>query len=224
MKGLKLIQNQLIPVYENKRQEQIVDGRELHTLLKVQTRFNDWISRKIKDYDFIEGEDFYSYLSKSKGGRKATEYALKIDVAKEIAMVESNEIGRKIRKYFIQVEKLWREELSRRAIITEAKAEFPEFTQAILMAHDEPKHYHFSNEIDMINRIALGMSAKQFKEAHNLGKVKSIRPYLSTSQIEAIRSLQRIDIGLVVAVPDFQERKRILTDYHSRQLAPAALA
>ena len=196
MKGLKLIQNQLIPVYENKRQEQIVDGRELHTLLKVQTRFNDWISRKIKDYDFIEGEDFYSYLSKSKGGRKATEYALKIDVAKEIAMVESNEIGRKIRKHFIQVEKLWREELSRRAVINETKADFPEFTQAILMAHDEPKHYHFSNEIDMINRIALGMSAKQFKEAHNLGKVKSIGPYLSTFQIEAIRSLQRIDIGL----------------------------
>lgn len=108
--------------------------------------------------------------------------------------------------------------------LAETKADFPEFTQAILMAHDEPKHYHFSNEIDMINRIALGMSAKQFKEAHNLGKVKSIRPYLSTSQIEAIRSLQRIDIGLVVAVPDFQERKRILTDYHSRQLAPAALA
>lgn len=98
----------------------------------------------------------------------------------------------------------------------EAKADFPEFTQAIMLTHDEPKHYHFSNELDMINRIVLGMSAKQFREFNNLDKVQSIRPYLSTGQIQSIQTLQRVDIGLIVAVPDFQERKRILSDYYLR--------
>jgi Rha family phage regulatory protein len=104
----------------------------------------------------------------------------------------------------------------------EAKADFPEFTQAIMMTHEEPKHYHFSNELDMINRIVLGMSTKQFKEVHQIdSKVHSIRPYLSAKQIDAIRALQRTDIGLIMAIPDFQGRKHALTDYHRRRSAIA---
>jgi len=101
--------------------------------------------------------------------------------------------------------------------LLEAKADFPEFTQAIMLTHEEPKHYHFSNELDMINRIILGMSTRQFKEANNLGKVSSIRPYLTPDQAEAVKTLQRIDIGLIHAVPDFQERKRILTEQFKRR-------
>ena len=37
-----------------------------------------------------------------------------------------------------------------------AKLEFPEFTNAIMNAHEEPKNYHFSNEINMINKIITG--------------------------------------------------------------------
>ena len=101
--------------------------------------------------------------------------------------------------------------------LVEAKADFPEFTRAIMDAHEEPKNYHFSGELDMINRIVLGMSAKQFKEANNLGKVPSIRPYLTPAQAESVKALQRIDIGLIVAVPDFQERKKILAEQHTRR-------
>jgi hypothetical protein len=54
-----------------------------------------------------------------------------------------------------------------------------------MLAHPEPKHYHFSNETDMINRIVLGVSAKQFKETHGLSDVSSIRPYLSANEIHA---------------------------------------
>lgn len=98
----------------------------------------------------------------------------------------------------------------------EAKADFPEFTTAIMEAHKEPKHYHFSNELDMINRIVLGMSSKQFKEVNNLDKVSSIRPYLTNEQITNIKTLQRIDIGLIISVPDFQQRKSILQSQFER--------
>jgi Rha family phage regulatory protein len=93
------------------------------------------------------------------------------------------------------------------------KMEFPAFTLAVMEAHEEPKHYHYSNEINMIYRIVLGMDAKKFRMANGLEDGVGIRPYLSTEQIKAIESLQRIDIGLFVARMDFQQRKDTLTRY-----------
>ena len=86
-----------------------VDSRELHLKLKIATRYNDWITRQIQFYQFVEGEDFYSILSKSTGGRRAKYYILTLDMAKELAMVENNESGRAIRRYFIEVEKRYRD-------------------------------------------------------------------------------------------------------------------
>ena len=62
----------------------------------------------------LEGIDFSPVLAKTseKGGRPKTEYYLKLDTAKELAMVENNEQGRRVRKYFIQVEKKAREMFS----------------------------------------------------------------------------------------------------------------
>jgi len=105
--------------------------------------------------------------------------------------------------------------------LLEAKADFPEFTQAIMDAHEEPKNYHYSGELDMINRIVIGMTAKQFKQANNLENVSSIRPYLKPAQAEAVKNLQRIDIGLILAVPDFQQRKQILANQFNRKFNPA---
>ncbi|MBQ6664104.1 MAG: Rha family transcriptional regulator [Synergistaceae bacterium] len=88
-----------------------------------------------------------------------------------------------------------------------ARDDFAPFTQAIMDAHDEPKSFHYSNEADMINRIVLGCTAKQFKELHGLGNVPSIRPFLSHSQAKAIRKLQTEDIRLLYKGVEFQDRK-----------------
>lgn len=100
--------------------------------------------------------------------------------------------------------------------LNSAKAEYPALTAAILEAHEEPKHYHFSNEADMINRIVLGTSAKQYRVEKGIEKGASIRPYLSLEEMKAIETLQRVDVGLLVAFPDYEERKKILTQYHER--------
>jgi Rha family phage regulatory protein len=97
-----------------------------------------------------------------------------------------------------------------------AKLEHPAFTRAIMDAHDEPKHYHFSNEADMINRIILGMTAKQFRERYNISSGPSIRAYLTLEQIEAVEALQRVDIGLHEARLEFDARKTKLTAYYNR--------
>lgn len=105
MDNMKVFQDGLIKIYENDRQEQLVDARELHNKLESKRDFSNWITDRIQKYDFIENVDFTTILLKSTGGRPRTEYALTLDTAKEIAMVENNEQGRKIRRYFIEVEK-----------------------------------------------------------------------------------------------------------------------
>ncbi|WP_410496364.1 antA/AntB antirepressor family protein [Cellulosilyticum sp. ST5] len=89
-----------------------VSARKLHNELKVDTRFNDWIARRISEYGFEENLDFtiqefdYSKMSNQKrgGDRKSVEYKITLGMAKELAMLEKNEIGRRIRKYFIKCE------------------------------------------------------------------------------------------------------------------------
>jgi hypothetical protein len=97
-----------------------------------------------------------------------------------------------------------------------AKLEHPAFTEAIMLAHPEPKNYHYSNEADMINRIVLGVSAKQFRALHGLQDGESIRPYLSDTEIKAIETLQRADIGMITALPDYKARKEALSELHSK--------
>ena len=112
MNNMKVFQDGLINVYENDRQEQLVDARELHTALNNKRQFSDWIKQRIEQYGFVENVDFATYsqiCEKPQGGRPTIEYALTLDTAKEIAMVENNEQGRKIRRYFIEVEKKARE-------------------------------------------------------------------------------------------------------------------
>lgn len=100
--------------------------------------------------------------------------------------------------------------------LAETRQEFPLLTEQIKLLHENPKPYHFSNECDMINRLVLGMTAKKFRELHDIPKGESIRPYLSNEQIQLIDKLQKIDIGLMVAIPEYEQRKQYLEAYLSK--------
>ncbi len=97
--------------------------------------------------------------------------------------------------------------------LVSARQEFPLLTANIKLLHDNPKPYHFSNECDMLNRIVTGMSAKQFRLANDIEKGKSIRPYLTDDQITMLDTLQKVDVGLLLAVPVYEQRKRHLEWY-----------
>lgn len=84
---------------------QSVDARELHTFLEVTTRFNDWINNRIRDFDFVENQDFVTFTENLVSGGKRKEYHLSIDMAKELSMVERNEKGKQARQYFIECER-----------------------------------------------------------------------------------------------------------------------
>ncbi len=97
--------------------------------------------------------------------------------------------------------------------LVSARKEFPLLTENIKLLHENPKPYHFSNECDMINRLVIGMSAKQFRQEHGIEKSGSIRPYLTDEQIRLLDILQKADVGLLIAEPDFEKRKQYLQDY-----------
>lgn len=94
---------ELIKITENDG-VQTVSGRELHRTLGIETDYPHWFPRMC-EYGFVEGEDFLTKMSESTGGRPATDHIIKLDMAKEICMIQRTEIGRKIRQYFIQAEK-----------------------------------------------------------------------------------------------------------------------
>lgn len=87
----------------------LISAKLLHKKLKVRTSFAHWFQRRIEKYGFEEGQDFclptLASKKEGRGGHNAVDYLLSLDMAKEMAMLEENEIGRHIRRYFIAKEK-----------------------------------------------------------------------------------------------------------------------
>lgn len=88
---------------------QTVNARELHQFLAVGKDFSTWIKDRIEQYGFTEGHDYVTHLLPNIGekgqGRPTKEYAISLDMAKELAMVERNDKGKQARQYFIECER-----------------------------------------------------------------------------------------------------------------------
>lgn len=98
----------LIKIDVNENQEPIVNGRELYEALEIKTPYTQWFDR-MKEYGFVENTDFCTVSQKCEiangGYQEKINHAMKLDMAKEIAMIQRNERGKEVRQYFIQVEK-----------------------------------------------------------------------------------------------------------------------
>ena len=102
--------NELIKVNTSENGDVVVSGRELHEFLESKEPYTQWFDRMI-DYGFIENVDFSVFQNFVKddtafgGVRKSTDHAIKLDMAKELAMIQRNEKGKQARQYFIAVKK-----------------------------------------------------------------------------------------------------------------------
>ena len=85
--------------------EQLVSARDLHEFLEVKSKFADWIKNRIEKYGFEENQDFVTISKNLENGGREIDYILKLDMGKELSMVEGNEKGSQARKYFIACEK-----------------------------------------------------------------------------------------------------------------------
>lgn len=105
--------NNLIKIEVNGNQEQLVSCRELHEFLEIGTEYAKWFNRMC-EYGFVENIDFAVIVKNDENpnvGRPQTDHAIKLDMAKEIAMIQRSEKGKQARQYFIEVEKKFKQQV-----------------------------------------------------------------------------------------------------------------
>ncbi|MBF0675564.1 KilA-N domain-containing protein [Pseudomonas sp.] len=118
------------------------------------------------------------------------------------------------------------EQVNARQARDRARLEAPALTDAVkytrLSAGKDLKHYHFSNEFDLINRIALGQPAKAYRAVNGIGQDAPLRDYLTPCQIKCVEHLQRTNAALIEVGMPFEDRKaqlsRLYVQRHSRAL------
>jgi len=231
----------IVPVISghiNGREVNLVSARSLHKALGVGRDFTNWIKGRIDQYGFISGTDYIRVENLSTPKRASTktrqqvehDYMLSLDMAKETAMVERNDQGRAIRRYFIQCEEAlqltapviaarFRRKLKARL---SAANNYQPMCQALDAARAEqgkqtlPRHY--SNESNMLSRIVLGgMTAKQWALLNNIAGEP--RDSMSTGQLEHIAYLESMNIAMIDMGMDYHARKTELIRLSQRWLA-----
>lgn len=98
----------LIPI-EDRNGQKAVSARMLHAFLESKQEFANWIKNRIDKYGFVENVDYSSFdniIKRENGATVRKEYALSINMAKELSMVEGNEKGKQARRYFIKCEEM----------------------------------------------------------------------------------------------------------------------
>ncbi|MCL0206094.1 antA/AntB antirepressor family protein [Escherichia coli] len=236
----------VIPGHIGGRETNIVSAKALHKALGVGKDFSTWITDRISEYDFTIGHDYsvhktispnlgkspsgaaYSKIKHS--GRPGKDYLLSVGMAKELAMIERNDQGRAIRRYFIQCE----EELQRS--VPEIAARYRRQLKARISAANlfkpmcvalesaraeqgkQTQARHYSNESNMIARIVLGgMTAKQWAQAN--GITGEPRDSMNAAQLEHLAYLESTNITLIDMGMEYEQRKGELTRLSQRWLA-----
>lgn len=167
--------NELIPTKQNENGEITLSGRELHEFLEVATEYRKWFGR-MSEYGFVENVDFIRVTQKCPtlgGVQDVVNHQIKLDMAKEIAMIQRSEKGKEARQYFLQVEKMWNspEMVIKRAMDFQNKKILLLETQI-----NEEKPYTDFGKVVAISdgAINVGAFAKLIYEKHgiNIGRNK----------------------------------------------------
>ncbi|KAF1282660.1 phage antirepressor KilAC domain-containing protein [Lactiplantibacillus plantarum] len=100
--------NELIKITE-KDGRQLVSARDLHKGLELTTRFSKWVDQNFSM--FVEGIDFTSVTGvtvvNNGAKRELQDYALTVNMAKELSMMSQTSQGQIYRRYFITIEDKW---------------------------------------------------------------------------------------------------------------------
>lgn len=94
-----------------KNDQQLVSARDLHKGLDIKKRFSAWVEQNFRDFE--ENTDFTSVpqgtVVQSGNGtiRKYDDYALTLDMVKQLCMMSHSDLGKKYRRYFIELERKW---------------------------------------------------------------------------------------------------------------------
>lgn len=193
--------------------KRFVNARELHKWLGVGRRFATWIAERISKYDFIENLDYFTVPNSGNGVKARSdgqlidaktgkvipkEYIISIDMAKELAMVENNEMGKKIRKYFIRVESDFRKVM---AIATQDPKFVNQLAEKFEETRSETKEYRkdFTDSIkDFVKAKNYGTYTDMLYDFLFLEKAKEYRKLLSLAKNDLTRNSMYEEILLII--------------------------
>ena len=177
---------QLIKV-EEKNGEQLVSARDLHEKLGVKSNFTTWIKNRIKKYGFANNIDFtvvsiaFQKRKAIRGGENKVDYILKLDMAKEISMIENNDKGREIRRYFIECEKK----------LLKSNLTLPkDFETAMLLAIEQHKKIYKLEKIEKDHKLLIQQNERTYKITE-LATETGFRSAVALNDFLRGRSIQR---------------------------------
>lgn len=211
---LKVLERSIVPIYEKScidggnLHEQVVNSRELWAALKAKTEYSHWAKRRLDDVDAEENRDYVTVVKKD-GRQTMIDYIVTMDTAKEMAMLERNETGKKIRRYFIEAEKRYRE---MKLIRARSKAERRLFTDILkeVLPESPNKKWAYKHYTDLIYKHVTGYNAKQLREMNDRPKDSNVRELLTPQQLREVSKYESIIQGLLQLGQDYQGVKAIL--------------
>ncbi len=66
----KKVEEGIIPIYESKSKERLINARELHKILENKRQFANWIKQRIEQYGFVENKEYIRFNNFVKGDQK----------------------------------------------------------------------------------------------------------------------------------------------------------
>lgn len=211
---MKVIEKSIVPIYEkncidgSNFHEQVVNSRELWAALEVKTEYSHWVKRRLDDVDAEENRDYLTVVKKD-GRQTLIDYIVTMDTAKEMAMLERNEKGKMVRRYFIEAEKRYRE---LKIIRTRSKAERRLFTDILkeVLPESQQKSWRYKQFTDLVYKHVTGYNAKQLREMYDKPKDFNVRELLTPQQLREVIRYESIIQGLLHLGQDYQGVKAIL--------------
>lgn len=155
---------ELIKVATNADGIQVVSARDLYKFLEVEERFSRFMDRNL-EYGFESGVDYTPYrLVHPKNLQDLEDFALTLNCAKEIAMIQRTEKGKQARQYFIECEKQLKQitipqTLSEALYLAAEQAKTIE-EQTIQLKLQEPKVEFAEQILSATNSLDFGTSCK----------------------------------------------------------------
>lgn len=222
----------LLPILQGQDDNSTVNARDLHKQLKSGRQFVDWIENRIKSYQFIKDMDYFTISRKYEidgftESKDILDYILTLDCAKQLAMVERTDIGSLVRRYFITIEKAFKNRNAWNKNRKNTLINCKELRSALITKREEllngvPEWMVngnlYSIEFSLLNSVILGMSATQYRKEHNISDNSQIRNYFTEDQLDDVERLERYDAQLIISqeIYSYDERKKILQTEYNR--------
>lgn len=203
-----------------------VSCRKLYEELGLaKSQYSRWTKKNIVEDDLSNENEDYTRVRLEVEGNETYDYMLTLDYAKELSMTVRNKNGKLVRKYFIIIEKAFKERVewnnNRMGSIEMCK----ELKRPLNRLNNTLRNYIpswfkgnvFSWEFNMLNQIIIKQSAKQYRRENKMNDSEPIRNTFDKDTLEIVHELEKYDAILIEiqGILNWEDRKPLLDKYYN---------